>query len=95
MIRKLRDLALWAAHSRRRPEVAPQEGRHSHHGRIADRYLDCGSTLLWADLSNRYIWIALLGLVGFGLVGFFDDYAKIAKKRNLGMTARQKILGIK
>jgi phospho-N-acetylmuramoyl-pentapeptide-transferase len=49
-------------------------------------------TLLWADLSNRYIWIALLGLVGFGLIGFFDDYSKIAKKRNLGLNARQKMV---
>lgn len=47
-------------------------------------------TLLWADLSNRYVWIALLGLIGFGAIGFIDDYAKVAKKRNLGLTARQK-----
>ena len=49
-------------------------------------------TLLWADLSNAYIWIALLGLIGFALIGFFDDYWKIARKRNLGMTSRQKFL---
>jgi phospho-N-acetylmuramoyl-pentapeptide-transferase len=47
-------------------------------------------TLLWADLTNQYMWLALLGLVGFGAIGFIDDYAKIAKKRNLGLTARQK-----
>ena len=47
-------------------------------------------TLLWADLSNRYVWIALLGLIGFGAIGFIDDYAKGAKKLNLGLTARQK-----
>ncbi len=47
-------------------------------------------TLLWADLSNRYVWIALLGLIGFGAIGFIDDYAKVAKKLNLGLTARQK-----
>lgn len=47
-------------------------------------------TLLWADLQNQYIWIALLGLIGFGMIGFIDDYAKVAKKRNLGLTARQK-----
>jgi phospho-N-acetylmuramoyl-pentapeptide-transferase len=40
-------------------------------------------TLLWADLSNQYVWLALLGLIGFGVIGFIDDYAKIAKKRNL------------
>jgi len=47
-------------------------------------------TLLWADLSNQYVWVALLGLLGFGLVGFWDDYLKIAKKQNLGLTSRQK-----
>ncbi len=49
-------------------------------------------TLLWADLRNQYIWIALLGLLGFGAIGFIDDYAKIAKKRNLGLTVKQKFL---
>ncbi len=47
-------------------------------------------TLLWANLQNRYVWIALLGLLGFGAIGFLDDYSKVAKKRNLGLTARQK-----
>ena len=47
-------------------------------------------TLLWADLHNQYIWLALLGLVGFGIIGFVDDYAKVTKKRNLGLTSRQK-----
>jgi phospho-N-acetylmuramoyl-pentapeptide-transferase len=49
-------------------------------------------TLLWADLTNRYVWLALLGLLGFGAIGFVDDYAKIAKKRNLGLTGKQKFL---
>jgi phospho-N-acetylmuramoyl-pentapeptide-transferase len=47
-------------------------------------------TLLWADLHNQYIWLALLGLVGFGLIGFMDDFAKVTKKRNLGLTSKQK-----
>src|SRR5215210_6044529 len=47
-------------------------------------------TLLWADLVNPYVWIALFGLVSFGAIGFWDDYTKVAKKRNLGLTARQK-----
>ena len=47
-------------------------------------------TLLWADLRNPYVWIAMFGLVGFGAIGFWDDYTKVRKKRNLGLTARQK-----
>jgi len=47
-------------------------------------------TLLWADLGNQYIWLALLGLLGFGAIGFIDDYAKVARKRNLGLTGWQK-----
>ena len=48
-------------------------------------------TLLWADLSNVYVGIALAALVGFGAVGFLDDYCKVSKKRSLGLTARQKL----
>jgi len=47
-------------------------------------------TLLWADLRHAYIWIALFALIAFGVIGFIDDYAKVANKRNLGLTARQK-----
>src|ERR1700729_1701286 len=39
-------------------------------------------TLLWADLSNAYVWIAIFTLVAYGIVGFLDDYAKVAKRHN-------------
>ncbi len=48
------------------------------------------STLLWSDLSNRFVWFALIVTLSFGLVGFADDYIKIKHRRNLGLTARQK-----
>jgi len=48
-------------------------------------------TLLWADLRNPYVWIAILGLIGFGAIGFYDDYTKVRKMQNLGLTARQKL----
>ncbi|MGH9938168.1 MAG: phospho-N-acetylmuramoyl-pentapeptide-transferase [Blastocatellia bacterium] len=51
------------------------------------------STLLWANLKNWSVWIALLGMVGCGAIGFADDYLKIARKRSLGLTGRQKIAG--
>ena len=49
-------------------------------------------TLLWASLSNLYIWIVVLSTFFFGLVGFLDDYSKITRKRSLGMTGRRKLL---
>jgi len=48
-------------------------------------------TLLWADLANRYVWIAMGALVGFGWVGFLDDYSKIVGHRNLGLSGRRKL----
>ena len=47
-------------------------------------------TLLWSDLSNPLVWLAILALVGFGGIGFADDYLKVVHKRNLGLTARAK-----
>jgi phospho-N-acetylmuramoyl-pentapeptide-transferase len=49
-------------------------------------------TLLWANLRNPYVWIAIFGLLSFGLIGFWDDYAKIRRKQNLGLTVKQKFL---
>lgn len=49
-------------------------------------------TLLWANLRDAYVWIAMLAIVGFGFIGFWDDYTKIAKKRNLGLTSKQKFM---
>jgi len=51
------------------------------------------STLLWADLRNRYVWIGVFGMLSYAAIGFADDYVKIAKQRSLGLTGRQKILG--
>jgi phospho-N-acetylmuramoyl-pentapeptide-transferase len=51
------------------------------------------STLLWARLNSLYVWIAVLATLGFGLIGFLDDYIKIVKKRSLGLTGRQKMAG--
>jgi phospho-N-acetylmuramoyl-pentapeptide-transferase len=50
-------------------------------------------TLLWTDLSNAYVWIALFGLIGFGAVGFIDDYLKVSKRNNKGLSQRQKFWG--
>ena len=51
------------------------------------------STILWARLDSLYLWLALGATTAFGLIGFFDDYIKIVKKRSLGLTGKQKIFG--
>ncbi|HXH37484.1 MAG TPA: phospho-N-acetylmuramoyl-pentapeptide-transferase [Thermoanaerobaculia bacterium] len=47
-------------------------------------------TILWADIFNPYIWIVLFVTFAYGAIGFVDDYRKLAKKQNLGLTAREK-----
>ena len=49
------------------------------------------STLLWAKLSNIYIWIVLFATAAFAVIGFLDDYAKVAKRQSLGLTGKQKL----
>ena len=51
------------------------------------------STLLWADLGNRYIWVILLVTLGYGVIGFIDDYRKVIKRNSDGLSARAKYLG--
>lgn len=92
MIRKLKEFS-FGQHIR-------EDGPKSHHKKagtptmgglliLASTILP---TLLWANLRDAYVWIALLSIVGFGFIGFWDDYTKIAKKRNLGLTSRQKLM---
>ena len=47
-------------------------------------------TLLWSDLTNPYIWIVLLTTLGFGILGFLDDYKKVRDKNGMGIKARYK-----
>ena len=48
------------------------------------------STLLWGDLDNRYVWVVLLTTLGFGMVGFIDDYRKLVYKDSRGLASRWK-----
>lgn len=48
-------------------------------------------TLLWADLTNPFIWVAVGSTVAFGAIGFADDYIKVVHRRNLGLTSRAKM----
>ena len=50
------------------------------------------ATLLWADLNNRYIWVALGVTIGFGLIGFLDDYLKVTRQDASGLPGKLKLL---
>ncbi len=47
--------------------------------------------LLWSDLTDPFVWVAIFSLVSFGAIGFADDYIKVVKRRNLGLTPRAKM----
>ena len=77
-----------------------QDGPESHHKKTGTPTMGgllilsslIISTLLWADLGNRYIWVVLSVTIGFSLIGFFDDYLKIKKKNSDGLSSKQKII---
>src|SRR5262247_1459384 len=49
-------------------------------------------TLLWANLRNPFVWLLILTSLAYGAIGFADDYIKIRKRRNLGLTTREKFV---
>ncbi len=51
------------------------------------------TTLLWADLRNQYIWVVLLTTLGFGAIGWVDDYRKVVHRNSKGLSAKAKIAG--
>ena len=81
-------------------QVIRQEGPQSHYSKAGTPTM--GGTLiltailiavlLWADLSSRYIWVVLLTMIGFGLIGWIDDEKKLALKHSRGLSARWKYL---
>jgi len=76
-----------------------EEGPKSHHAKagtptmggiliVASIILP---TLMWTNLRNPFVWLIVLSTLAYGTIGFADDYLKIRNKRNLGLTARQKM----
>jgi phospho-N-acetylmuramoyl-pentapeptide-transferase len=82
-------------------QVIRQEGPQSHRAKAGTPTMGgililtaaLVPTILWADLSNPYVWIAVLATAGFGLVGFLDDYLKIVRRSHHGLIPRYKLLG--
>ncbi len=49
------------------------------------------TTLLWGDLQNQYVWVVLLTTIGFGVIGWVDDYRKVVHRNSKGLSAKAKI----
>ena len=79
-------------------QVVRNDGPESHFGKSGTPTMGGSlilvaiavSTLLWADLANRYVWIVLLVTIAFGLIGFVDDYIKLVKQDPKGLLSRYK-----
>jgi phospho-N-acetylmuramoyl-pentapeptide-transferase len=93
MIRRLRDFQIG--------QVIRQEGPESHRAKAGTPTMGgllilssvLIPTLLWADLTRQYIWIVIFATVGFGTVGFIDDYLKIVRRSHHGLIPRYKMGG--
>jgi phospho-N-acetylmuramoyl-pentapeptide-transferase len=93
MIRKLRDFQIG--------QVIRQEGPQSHRAKAGTPTMGglliltsaIVPTLLWADLSNYYVWIAVIATSAFGAVGFGDDYLKVVRHSHHGLIPRYKMGG--
>lgn len=81
-------------------QVVRDDGPKSHFSKAGTPTMGGGlilvaitfSTILWADLSNRYIWLILIVTLGFGAIGWRDDYLKMVKKNSKGLCAKHKYL---
>ena len=50
-----------------------------------------GSSILWGNLSSVYVWVVLMVMVGFGAIGFYDDYLKVTKQSHLGFSGKSRL----
>jgi phospho-N-acetylmuramoyl-pentapeptide-transferase len=83
-------------------QIIRQEGPESHHAKAGTPTMGgvlilvsaLVPTLLWADLKNLYVWVAVIATAGFGAVGFIDDYLKITRRSHHGLLPRYKMAGL-
>jgi phospho-N-acetylmuramoyl-pentapeptide-transferase len=92
LIRKLRELQIGQYIREEGPQEHKKKAGTPTMGGVLIVLSTAVPVLMWADLSNAFVMLALFALLGFAAIGFVDDYAKVAKRRNLGLTARNKII---
>jgi len=91
LIRRLRELQIGQFIREEGPEEHKKKAGTPTMGGVLIVLSTAVPVLLWADLTNPFILLSLFALFGFAVIGFIDDYAKVSKQRNLGLTAKKKI----
>ncbi len=91
VIRRLRDFQIGQYIREEGPKAHQKKAGTPTMGGLLIAIATVVPTLLWADLSNRFVWIAVGATILFAAIGFIDDYQKVVHRRNLGLTARAKL----
>ena len=90
LIRKLQSYGIGQKIREEGPSRHQEKGGTPTMGGILILFAVVLATLLWTDLANAYVWLAVFAMVGFGAVGLLDDYLKVCRGHNQGLTATQK-----
>ena len=90
LIRKLRELQIGQFIREEGPQAHQKKAGTPTMGGVLIVLSTAVPTLLWADLQNPFVLLALFALLAFAAIGFVDDYAKVAKRRNLGLSGKRK-----
>ncbi len=90
LIRKLRELQIGQFIREEGPQAHQKKAGTPTMGGVLIVLSTAVPTLLWADLQNPFVLLALFALLAFAVIGFVDDYAKVAKRRNLGLSGKRK-----
>src|SRR5467141_2189423 len=91
LIRRLRELQIGQFIREEGPQEHKKKASTPTMGGVLIVLSTAIPTLLWADLTNPFILLALFALFAFAAIGFVDDYAKVSQQRNLGLTAKRKL----
>lgn len=91
LIRKLRELQIGQYIREEGPQEHKKKAGTPTMGGVLIVLSTAVPVLMWADLSNVFVLLALFAMLAFATIGFVDDYAKVAKRRNLGLTGKKKI----
>lgn len=92
LIRKLRELQIGQYIREEGPQEHKKKAGTPTMGGVLIVLSTAVPVLMWADLSNAFVMLSLFALLAFAAIGFLDDYAKVAKRRNLGLTGKNKIV---